>query len=173
MVAGCPATGTSDWPALVEEAWKVAAKGVGVQIPMPPVGVLVQDPLMMLAALIPVHAARTWGVPPRAAPQFLGAFHRALAVAMAECLRRREELMATAQAVGEGDRTESVLPGPPPSGALPSERRLTVADLLEAERRRRTAPVQLAQGEDVASSSVPVAGPPRCKWLCQQLVAII
>ena len=40
VLAGCPATGSQGWLALVAEASVVAAKAVGVGVPMPPVSML-------------------------------------------------------------------------------------------------------------------------------------
>ena len=39
MVAGCAATGTREWPALVAEAWEVASKATSLSVPVPPVSV--------------------------------------------------------------------------------------------------------------------------------------
>ena len=68
MMAGCSATGTHDWPSLLAEAWGVAARAVGTAVTMPPAATLVQDPLMLLADILPLQAASDWGLPAPKAP---------------------------------------------------------------------------------------------------------
>ena len=113
ILAGCPATGTADWQSLVGDAWGVASKAAAVEVPLPPAAVLAEVHIMLLGALIPLSAAADWGLPAGAALPFLAALHRALAAGVAECLRRREELMAVARALVDPDREPMVVDGGP------------------------------------------------------------
>ena len=183
ILLGCAATGTLEWQATVEESWRAAATVVRLEVPMPSVDTLVKDPVMLLAALLPRSAAVEWGLPTAVASRFLGAFHFALAEALAERLRRREELIAASRvAAGPAGpmvqgSLEEMRPGGQGargSGGLPQERRLTVADLRGLEQRRRQVGMQQqGQGGGVATSSVPLAGEPRRRWLRQRLVTLI
>ena len=174
VLAGCPATGTQDWPALMAEAWAMAARTVGAQIPMPPASTWMPDYLMLMAALIPMSSSRMWGLPPRIAPQFLAALHRSLAAAMAECLRRREELIALALATeGREEDRRPDRPGQLPPCSLPGERQLSAVDLRELDRSRRRAAGLPVSPEEAGSSNAPAAGEPRRKWLRQRLVTLI
>ena len=161
LLTGCPATGSQDWPALVAEAWAVAAKAVGVGVPMPPVSTMAQSHIMLLGALLPARVAVDWGLPPVLAPRFLAAFHRALALAVAELLRRREHLLAALKAPEGGH--EPARAGQP---ALvmrcfpPIERQMSVGDLQEVEQRRQLVTEHDVFWEDVASSRAPVMGSP-------------
>ena len=172
IVAGCPATGTQDLRQLVAEAWGVAAKAAAVDVPLLPEAVLVDVHFMLLGALIPAAASSNWGLPAEGASRFLAALHRGLAAAIAECLRRREELVVGAIPVAAPDSEAMVLDVEGPQHSLPLERRLSVADLRSVERRRRQG---LLPRVDPALDllGVPVAGEPRRRWLRQRLVVLL
>ena len=155
---------------MIADAWQAAARLAAVETPLPPEEVLVDSHIMLLGALIPRAAGTSWGLPVSAAPRFLAVLHGGIAAAVAERLRRREELMALARSQGaqtpEPVAGEEVTPCP-----LPAERRLSVADLRTVERHRQ---LQLpVSASSSSSTSVAVAGEPRRRWLRQRLVALI
>ena len=171
ILAGCPATGTQDWLLLVAEVWSAAAKVARVNVSVPRGVLLAPIHIMLMGALIPVSAAETWGLPAAVAPRFLTALHRGLATAIAECLRRREELMAAVRAQDTQDGELLLLEGGPPC-PLPVERRLTATDLRSVELRRRQ-DLGSRPAPSPAAPVVPATGEPRRRWLRQRLVSLI
>jgi hypothetical protein len=174
ILADCPATGSQDWRLLVADAWSSAATAAAWAAPLPPEDVLVQVYFMLLGALIPLAAATDWVLPSSTAPRFLAALHRALAIATAERLRRREELMAATRVDNTLDHGRDELAVAEPS-PLPVERRPTVADLRAVERRRRedSSTGGLPTMGRPMDPGAPAAGEPRRCWLRQRLILLI
>ena len=173
IVSDCPSTGTRDWLLMLTEAWGTAQQGSGLQVPLPAVTLLEPIRLPLLAALIPSHAAETWGLPPMQASRFLSLFHRGLAEVMAERLRRRGELMSLAQTSSPTEQAseDPVVQRDIPS--LPLERRLSVADLRNLERQRPPNGEPRVLPSSSPRNTAPPAGEPRRRWLRKRLLALI
>ena len=155
----------------MSEVWAAAGKAVGLEVPMLMNAVLERDRCLLMGALVP-RSLVDWGVPQAVGSRFVAVLHRGLAVMVAEVLRRREELQAASKAgteVETAGRVEGARMGS--QAILPQERRLTVAELRDLERRRHRGVAQAA----VSSSCmmVPVAGEPRRRWLRQRLVNLV
>ena len=182
LLFGCPATGTADWLALLQEAWAASAAELRVEVAMPAMEWLRAHRWQLVAAILPASVASEAALPPTKLVQFCRRLHLKLALQTAERLRRRQVLIATAG--GATDASGSARPprgpGQPRPCPFPVERQLSPRAPRAVEVRRRTA--QLAA--DSASSStasapvaaplrVPVAGKQRSCWLKARLVRFL
>ena len=169
VVAGCPATGSADWLRGLLEVWDSAARSAEVTVPLPPISLLEQFHLPLLAALLPVPLVDSISLPAGQLAPFLRRLHVGLAQQTAEWLRRRGATIATA-----------ILPSPPPAAPslsapfchLPLERQLLPADLRRLEVERRSAPPP-APSPAASASAVPPRGAPRQRWLRHRLVQLL
>jgi ribonuclease HI len=170
VVAGCSATGTADWLALVHETWRIAALDTHVSIPAPPTGWLHQHRLQLMAAMIPVSLASLVPLPIALVGQFFRRLHFLLAGEIAERLRRREVLMieAASSSASTGPAAERRGRSLVRTCALPPERQLTVPDLRRVEVERRAAPPAAPP-----APRVPPSGEPRRRWLRRRLVHLL
>jgi len=124
------------------------------------------------------NAGRSPGVgrPPTVAPHFLTALHRSLAEAVAERLRRREQVLAERVFAGAVSGGRELSPMQEALGSLPPERRLSVADVRELERQRARAAIASSSGPAVGSQGQrppPASGEARQRGLRQRLVELI
>ena len=80
VMVGCPATGSADWLALLQEAWSTASSESKVPVPPPPEEWLEAHRMPLLAALIP--ASTTWHswLTDADAARFKARLHHTLAV---------------------------------------------------------------------------------------------
>ena len=172
VIAGCPATGTADWPAMLCEVWDITARAIGVAIPSPEPEWLSCHRLQLLAALIPQSIAGQVPLPAASAARFRQRLHRELAGATAECLRRRQALIAAA--TPDADTT-----APAASAAtqrpcpLSVDRQLSVHALRQLEIQRRASsslPVPTAPASD---SPAPASGTHRQLWLRRRLERLL
>jgi hypothetical protein len=176
VLTGCPSTGSADWAASFSELWAAAALHCNVQVPLPPAEWVSTHSLPLAAALIPESCLWHHPLPPDAAPRFLRRLHVLLAERLAEWLRRREELRAVA-----ASSSSPVLPDSAPADsswtrghrrpcALPTERRLSVVDLRQAEQPRLQA-ATLPGVPPLAAppGPLPLYGPTRLRHLRQLL----
>jgi hypothetical protein len=169
VVLGCPATGTADWLQLVVEAWQTAASSTKLETPVPPQDWLHLHRAQLMAALIPSSVGDILHLPPPSLTRFLRRLHLLLAGALAECLRRREALIATRSAAPSGEVGLCDQVGPRLC-SLPMERQLSVATLRQVEIARRQVgpPLPLA-----SPPRTPVSGEPRRLWLRSRLVTML
>jgi hypothetical protein len=180
VLAGCPATGTSDSLAILTEAWQEAAVACGLQVPLPGTAWLEAHTFPLLAALIPESALHHATLPAPEAARFLNRLHLALAAATAERLRRRGSLMDEYQPPPLAEPPAAPAPLPASSGLrhacpLPRERQLSVPALRQLEIARRgalDAPPALAPVA-VPPPAVPACGEPRRRWVRNRLVQLI
>jgi hypothetical protein len=174
-MAGCLATGTSEWLALLREAWQEACVAVKVDIAPPPEDWLQLHHLPLLAALIPKSTLDHTNVSAQTAARFLPRLHLVLAMQTAERLRRRYELIAEAEAASrtadsdDRDGATTGLPALRPC-ALPPERQLSAAALRQLERDRRAC----TPGFGGSASCKPgPSGRPRQRWLRARLIEVL
>ena len=96
VIAGCPATGSSDWPQCVMEAWTCSGEATGLH-PIPPdMEQLGACKLQLMAALIPSNVVAASLLPPSHQARFFGRLHKELAARTAQFLGRREALISRA-----------------------------------------------------------------------------
>ena len=111
MMAGCPATGSSDWASSIIDAWQHSAAPLGYDVPLPSMPWLQENFIPLLAALIPLSARTLLPLPPSIVDRFLHRLHHTLSARIAEVLRRREVLIAaTSPDAIEGSLSPSPLP---------------------------------------------------------------
>lgn len=180
VLSGCPATGSLEWGASILEAWVEASARSKVVVPMPPQEWVSAHHIPLTVAVVPSSTLWHHALPVAEARAFCSRLHTVLAERLAELMRRRGELMA-------GPRAPVALP--PLAGAVPAapwvrgqrrachlgaERRLSVAELRQAEVARRstssTTPLPSAAGRPGAA---PAAGEPRQRWLRDRLVRLL
>ena len=173
VVAGCPATGTSDWLLCIREAWATSASSTQLHPPAPPPALLTTLHLQLMAALIPCSLLIASALPPSERSRFYSRLHKELAIRTAELLGRREATILTAPATPHA---------PVPSAStlhrqcpLPQDRQLSSADLRALEQDRRSA---LPAPADAASSSsaaptVPISGALRHRWMQERLMTLL
>jgi hypothetical protein len=171
MVSGCPATGSVDWLAGLQEVWNTAAEDLSLRLHPPAVELLRQHHLALLAALIPAALVDTFPLslaPAKAA--FFRRLHIGLAAQLAEWLRRREALIASAA-------PSPAAPAAPASQSracpLPPERQLQPADLRRLEVQRREAPALPAAPAPPPNAVVPASGEARRRWLRSRLERLL
>ena len=164
MVSGCSSTGLAHWVAMVKEEWARVAADLSVSLEPPPSPWLEQHHLSLLAAVLPASLLSFVPLPAASQSSFLQKFQARLAAVVAEWLRRREELIASAP----------LIQGPPPSRqrpeVLPPERRLSPAELCHLESQRRAAASISSQPSPAAAHApappaAPAAGEARRRWL--------
>jgi hypothetical protein len=179
MVSGCPGTGSLDWQQGFREVWHAAAHAAAVVVPLPPDVWLTQHHLPLLAALIPLSLLQLVPLPSAVQHRFLRRLHLGLAAHLAERLRRRQAIIATASAASAPlpDSTEEApsLLRPCP---LPVERQLMPADLRRLEVQRRDA-LGTASSPSSGSAALPVvsaappSGEPCRRWLRVRLERLL
>ena len=178
MVAGCSATGSLHWAALLSEAWAVASRQLGGLFPPPPAEWLSAHQIPLLAALIPRSLDAVPSMPRELVGRFKPLFHREVALRMAEIFRRRGELVAQAEPCPSGEgAVERVLGAEQPVGVplpcpLPRERQLAVGTLVQVEQERRLA-AEAQPPEAPLGLVVPDSGHARQVWMRQQLTLVI
>ena len=155
-----------------------------LSVPPPPQEWLQTHHLSLVAALIPESVLLHHPLPAAEARPFLSRLHQCLAERLAECLRRRGELRAGTLAAQPPHQE-----GPNPSGPgtdgrgwvsgqrrpclLSAERRLSVAELRQAEISRRVVPPAPSSPLLGQVPDVPLTGPRRQEWLRERLLQIV
>ena len=186
VLAGCPATGTADWEAIISEAWQAAAVATRLSVAPPAAPWLQQHRLPLLAALIPSSTLWHSPLPPGDAARFLHRLHLALAESTAERMRRREALHAAHQSAAISPPSAASGDTPLPTAGLrlpcplPPERQLSVPSLRQLEVSYRsimsgTAPPAPAPATAAPppANAAPAQGEPRRLWLRERLVTVI
>lgn len=166
MLAGCTATGTGDSLVLLRTAWRDASAA----LPPPPDDWFLAHRIQLLAALIPQSLHSHITLTGQDANRFLPRFHLALAAAIAERLRRRFAITATAAPADAQDTASRSTGGVSLACPLPPDRQLSPRALrqLEVQRRDQQPPAVIT-----ATSGAPPTGEPRQRWLRTQLLAVI
>ena len=160
-VAGCPATGASDWHLNIAEAWGTAAHSCNLIVPLPSEDWMELHHLPLLAALIPLSLCPELPLPPEEGSRFLFRLHLLLAQRTAEIFRCRQELMEnTTTPIPSTIHISSLVRRCP----LPPERQLSVPDFRQLESQRRVPVSTLVSGPVAlppsSQSTVPVAPTP-------------
>ena len=169
VLAGCPAIGTSDWLALLQDCWRAAAEPLP-GFPAPFVPWLATHRFPLLAALIPLSLHHELAVEESTSARFAARFHTILATQVAERLRRRQALIAAAdRATPLAAPRRQAASGLALRCPLPPERQLSLPDMLNLEANLR-GPSLSAQP---AAPVVPPSGDPRQRWLRARLVDLI
>ena len=169
LLAGCPATGSADWPASLPELWLSAAQSCRIIAPPPPAEWIAQHHLPLTAALIPQAVLWHHPLPAADALRFLRRLHVALAERLAELLSRRYTLVWAAEAPTASSTSPTSAPPrlrrPCP---LPPERQLSVPALRQLEVARRSAPPPAP-----LPPTVPPHGEARRLWLRDRLLRLL
>ena len=166
MLAGCPATGTVDCLALMHSAWRDASSTASP----PPDDWLLVHRFQLLAALIPqsLHAHLT--STSNDASRIASRFHLALAVAVAERLRRRFAIAATAASTDAQEPPLRAATGVSLACPLPLERQLSPQALRQLELQRRD---QQPPATSSSATDAPPSGEPRQRWLRARLLDVL
>ena len=168
ILTGCPATGTVDWPSILQECWISAASSIHLDTP-PPVPWLADNHLPLLAALLPLSLFTQLTVDPPTAQQFAARFHLALATATAERLRRREAIIADAPhqpVAASGPAQHQPCP-------LPPERQLSPRALRLHELQRRSSHLAAPSPSAAMPPPPPPDGDHRRRWLRMRLLEVL
>ena len=169
VVSGCPATGSADWLEMLQEVWGSVSKALAVPVDPPPVAVLEQFRLPLLAALCPVALETFVPLPPHQQAQFFRRLHTGVALQLAEWLRRREAIIASAASPSPASPAAPSLQSSCP---LPRERQLAPETLRQLEVQRRSAPPTVPSPAS-SSGAAPPSGEPRRRWLRGRLERLI
>ena len=140
VLAGCSATGSADWLNNFYAAWQITASALQLQVPRPSADWLQHHRFPLSAALIPTATLQHTTLSPTDTARFLPRLHIELASQLAECLRRRCDLMATfttsaPAALHPAATTASAAPstGLRHACPLPADRQLSVTSLRQLE----------------------------------------
>jgi len=144
VLFGCPGTGTSDWMALLHEAWLATANALKLMVPLPVDSWFALHTARLMAAVIPSSITSIVSLTPSDLSRFLSRLHFALAGMVAERLRRREVMMAEKRS-RDADASSSANVGaialPASLCPLPAERQLSISTLRTLEVGRRASGV--------------------------------
>jgi hypothetical protein len=190
VIAGCPATGSSDWQSCISEAWATTVTATNLQIPLPEPSWVDTHYLQLMAAIIPASLQQHTALPGPHHSRFCTRLHVELANCTAHLLGRRESLIFSTTVVPSAAATRPA--SLHPSCPLPSERQFSPAELrtLEQTRRQQLFPPLSMVGSSGASSSalpaaasasmpsstpplVPQSGAPRRQWMQERLVTLL